>query len=201
MILAHGEIRPHIDPSCRIAPNAIISGDVNIGPNCSIGFGAVVTAESGPVRIGENVVIMDGAIIRGVRDQIMCIGDNVLIGPRSSLSGCLIGDEVFLATGTTIFNGAKIGARAEVRVNGVVHVGTHLAEDAMVPIGWIAVGQPAKIFAPCSHEEIWRIQKELNFPKKVFGVERPKAGTTIMPETMPKYAKSLRRRYPEDVEP
>jgi len=198
MILAHGDIKPCIDPSCRIAPNAVISGDVVIGPNCSIGFGAVLTAESGPIRLGRNVVVMDTAILRGVRNQIMSVGDNVLIGPRASLSGCTIGNNVFLATGSTIFNGAVIGARAEIRINGVVHIRTRLAEDETVPIGWIAVGDPAHIFPPDAHDEIWAIQRRLDFPKFVFGTGHPESGSTIMPQTMPKYSDALRRRHAKD---
>jgi carbonic anhydrase/acetyltransferase-like protein (isoleucine patch superfamily) len=59
--------RPSADPTTRLAPNATICGDVNIGPNTSIGFGVVITAESGPVWNGANCVIMDTAVIRGVR--------------------------------------------------------------------------------------------------------------------------------------
>ena len=81
MILEHKGALPTIDPDVRIAPNAVICGDVTIGPNCSIGFGAVITAESGPVRIGPNCVIMDTAVIRGVRNNPVEIRSNVLVGP------------------------------------------------------------------------------------------------------------------------
>jgi len=60
---------------------------------------------------------MDTAVLRGVRGNPLVIGSNVLIGPRAYLTGCEVEDEAFLATGTTIFNGAKIGRRAEVRIN------------------------------------------------------------------------------------
>ena len=55
MILEHCGTRPGIDPSARIAPNAVICGDVTIGPDSSVGFGAVITAESGKVTIGEKL--------------------------------------------------------------------------------------------------------------------------------------------------
>ena len=199
MLLEHDGATPTVDPTARIAPNATVCGDVTVGANTSIGFGAVLTAESGPVRIGANCVVMDTAVLRGVRKHPLVIGDKVLVGPRASLSGCTVGDEAFLATGATVFNGAAIGARAEVRVNGIVHVMTVLPPDAMVPLGWIAVGDPAEILPPGEHERIWAIQERLDFPRVVFGVERPPPGGSLMPEVMPRYARAL-GRHKEDSE-
>jgi carbonic anhydrase/acetyltransferase-like protein (isoleucine patch superfamily) len=193
MLLEHNGVAPKVDPSARIAPTAVLCGNVTVGANASIGFGAVLTAESGPVAIGANCIIMDTAVIRGVKRNPVRLGDNVLVGPRAYLTGCEIGDNVFLATGATVFNGARIGARAEVRVNGIVHLRTVLPEDAVVPLGWIAVGDPARILPPERHDEIWAVQEPLNFPKYVFGVERPPPGGTIMPDVMSRYAAALRR--------
>jgi carbonic anhydrase/acetyltransferase-like protein (isoleucine patch superfamily) len=193
MILEHDGAAPKIDPSARVAPTAVVCGDVTIGPGSSIGFGAVLTAESGPIAIGANCVIMDTAVLRGTRKYPVTVGENVLIGPRASLSGCAVEDNVFLATGATVFNGARIGARAEVRVNGIVHLKTVLAPDAIVPLGWIAVGDPAEILPPVQHERIWAIQEPLDFPKTVFGAERPPPGGSFMPEIMPRYARALQR--------
>jgi len=69
MQIKHRGVTPTIDPTARVAPNATICGDVTIGPNTSVGFGAVITAESGPVRIGANCIVMDTAVIRGVRSN------------------------------------------------------------------------------------------------------------------------------------
>ena len=198
MILEHGGTSPTIDPTARIAPNATLSGDVTIGANCSIGFGAVLTAESGPIRLGSNVVVMDTAVLRGVRGNPLIIGSNVLVGPRAYLTGCRVEDEVFLGTGVTVFNGALIGTRSEVRINAIVHLRTQLAPDTMVPLGWIAVGDPVSILPPEKHEEIWAAQKPLDFPGYVFGLERPKDGETIMPDAMPRYTRALAKRHKND---
>lgn len=200
MILEHNGKAPQIDPCARIAPNAVICGDVTIGANCSVGFGAVLSAESGPIVIGSNSVIMDTAVIRGVHRNPVFIGQNVLIGPRAYLTGCTIADDVFLATGCTVFNGAEIGERSEVRINAIVHLRTRLEAGSTVPLGWIAVGNPAHILPPEAHEEIWAIQKTLDFPKYVFGVERPAQDESIMPDVMPKYAEALRRWHKTDIE-
>jgi carbonic anhydrase/acetyltransferase-like protein (isoleucine patch superfamily) len=200
MIIEHGGKRPVIAASARIAPNAVLCGDVTIGENCSIGFGAVLTAESGPIVIGNNVVVMDTAVLRGIKNAPLTIGNNVLIGPRSYLTGCTVEDEVFIATGATVFNKAVLKKGAEVRVNAIIHIRTVLPENAVVPLGWVAVGDPAQILPPDKHDEIWVIQKTLDFPKTVFGVERPPEGETLMPSVMPRYARALARWHASDIE-
>jgi len=64
---------------------------------------------------------------------------------------------------------------AEVRVNAVVHANTRLAPGVLVPIGWIAVGDPAQLFSPERHDELWAVQRELDFPGTVFGMPREQA--------------------------
>ena len=89
--------------------------------------------------------------------------------------GCKIDDEVFIATGVSIFHGAHLGRGSEIRINAVVHIKSYIRPDTLVPIGWIAVGNPAKIFSPDQHEEILKIQQPLNFPLTVYGIDRPEA--------------------------
>lgn len=199
MIIEHRGKCPRIHESVYVAPNATLSGDVSIGENSCVLFGAVISAEGSPISIGSHCIIMENVVIRASTRHPTTIHNNILVGPRSYLTGCTIEDNAFLATGTTVFNGARIGARAEVRVNGVVHLKTVLFPDAVVPIGWIAVGDPAEILPLDAHERIWTIQKELNFPKEVFGMERPLEGKTIMPELMKRYTRAL-LKHNEDTE-
>jgi carbonic anhydrase/acetyltransferase-like protein (isoleucine patch superfamily) len=114
---------------------------VTIGANCSIGFGAVVTAESGPITIGEDCIVMDTAVLGGVQGNPLKIGKRVLVGPRAYLSGCEVEDNVFLATGETVFNGAIIGTRSEVRINGVVHLRTVLPPNTTVCVWRVAAAR------------------------------------------------------------
>jgi len=200
MILEHGGKRPVIATSARIAPNAVICGDVTIGENCSIGFGAVLTAESGAIALGDNVIVMDTAVLRGVKSAPLVIGNNVLIGPHATLTGCTVEDEVFIATGASVFNKAVLKTGSEVRINAIVHIRTVLAVGAVVPLGWVAVGDPAQILPPDRHDEIWAIQKTLDFPQTVFGVERPRDGQSLMPDVMPRYARALARWHASDIE-
>ncbi len=142
---------------------------------------------------------MENAVIRGTARHPMRLGDHVLVGPRAYLTGCTVEDSAFLATGATVFNGAHIGTRAEVRINGVVHLRTTLPADTIVPIGWIADGDPAEILPPENHSRVWAIQEALDFPGTVFGMERAPRGQTIMPELTRRYARALYRHRGDRV--
>ncbi|MBI3451791.1 MAG: gamma carbonic anhydrase family protein [Rhodospirillales bacterium] len=192
MRFRHRGKTPVVDPSAYVAPNAVLCGDVRIGPGCAIAFGAVLSAEDGSIELGRDCIVMENAVVKATQTAPVRVGNNVLIGPHAYLTGCTIENEVFLATGTTIFNHAVIGARAEVRINATVHLSSRLAPNAIVPVGWVAVGDPAEILSPDQHERIWEIQKPLNFPKVVFGLDRPPEGGTIMPEITRRYAMHLR---------
>jgi carbonic anhydrase/acetyltransferase-like protein (isoleucine patch superfamily) len=66
-----------------------------------------------------------------------------------------------------------IGLGAEIRINGVVHVNTRIPPEGLVPIGWVAVGDPAEVFPPHDHERIWAIQEPLDFPRTVSACRVP----------------------------
>ena len=192
MLLEHQGKRPRIHESAYVAPTATICGDVTIGENSRVLFGVVVTAEGGPIEIGAECIVMENAVIRGTPRHPTRLGNHILVGPRAYLTGCTVEDNVFLATGSTIFNGALIREGAEIRINGIVHLKTTLPKDALVPIGWVAVGDPAEILPPDEHERIWALQKPLDFPSTVFGVERGPA-ETMMPAITGRYARGLEK--------
>jgi gamma-carbonic anhydrase len=169
---SHRGSTPRVDPTAYVAPTAVLCGDVSIGPGARILFGAVVTGEDGTVAIGENSVVMENALVRGRAASPATIGANVLIGPQAHVNGADVGDGAFIATGAALFPGSRIGRSAEVRIHGVVHVNTVLASGAVVPIHWVAVGDPAQLFSPDRHDEIWAVQQELDFPGTVYGLPR-----------------------------
>jgi carbonic anhydrase/acetyltransferase-like protein (isoleucine patch superfamily) len=191
MLLEHLGKRPRIHETAYIAPTATVCGDVTVGPESRVLFGAVLVAEGGPVTIGRHCIVMEQAVVRGTARHPTGLGDHVLVGPHAHLTGCAVEESVFVATGASVFNGARLGARAEVRISGVVHVNTTLPPDATVPIGWIAVGDPAQILPPDQHERVWAIQRTLDFPRTVFGLERAPEGQSIMPELTRRYARAL----------
>lgn len=191
--------QPTVHPSAYVASNATLAGDVRVGPGVRILFGAVLTAEGSPVELGADCIVMENAVLRGTRPNPLRIGRQVLVGPGSYLVGCTVEDEVFLATGTRVFNGAHLGTRTEVRINGIVHLRTVLPPDSLVPIGWVAVGDPPRILPPEQHEEIWAVQRELDFPGYVFGLERPGPGNSLMPGIADRFGRSLARHADDEI--
>lgn len=175
MLIRHDGVAPQIDSSAWVAPNAVACGNVTVGPGCRIMHGAQLIAESGSISIGRQCIVMENAVLRSSARHPLTIGNNCLVGPNSHIVGCTVEDEVFIATGAAAFHSARLGRGSEVRINGVVHLKTHLAPGETVPIGWVAVGNPAQILPPSKHERIWEIQQPLNFPLTVYGFERSEA--------------------------
>ena len=135
--------------------------------------GARLIAESGAMTLGRCCIVMENAVVRATGGHDCTIGNHVLIGPNAHVVGSQIDDEAFLATGTAIFHGSRIGRNAVVRIHAVVHVNSVLAPGATVPIGWIACGDPAELFSPDQHDALWAVQQPLNFPLTVYGIDRP----------------------------
>jgi carbonic anhydrase/acetyltransferase-like protein (isoleucine patch superfamily) len=175
MLLEHMGHMPRVHPTAYVAPNAVLCGDVTVGPDCRVMFGAQLIAEAGTIEIGEQTIVLENAVLRSTREHPLSVGKHCLIGPQTHLIGCSVGDGVFVATGASIFHAARIGNGAEVRINAVVHLKTEVAAGATLPIGWVAVGSPARFLPPDQHEAIWALQAELNFPLTAYGLDRAEA--------------------------
>ena len=180
MILTHRGERPLIPRSAYVAPSAVLCGAVTLGERARVLHGAILTAEDGEIWIGEDVVIMENALLRGRSQHPVSVGNAVLIGPHVHLNGAKVEDEVFIATGASLFPGSVASRGSELRINSVLHVNSRLLPETIVPIGWIAAGDPAQLFSPDQHEELWQVQAELDFPGTVYGVPRDTPLRTIM---------------------
>ncbi|HEX5907335.1 MAG TPA: gamma carbonic anhydrase family protein [Propionibacteriaceae bacterium] len=180
MILTHRGERPVVPASAYVAPSAVLCGAATLGERVRVLHGAVLTAEDGEIWIGDDVVIMENALVRGRAHHPILIGSSVLIGPHAHLNGTTVEDEVFIATGASLFPGSVAGKGSELRINSVLHVNSRLTAETTIPIGWIAAGDPAQLFPPDQHEELWQVQAELDFPGTVYGMPRGTPMRTIM---------------------
>jgi gamma-carbonic anhydrase len=196
MLIEHEGKRPNVHESAYVAPTAVVCGDVTVGPDSRILFGAVLTAEGGRIEVGERCIVMENAVLRGRESHPVILGDHVLVGPHAHVNGAEIENDVFLATGASVFPGARIGHGSEVRIGAVVHVNSNLRPGATVPIGWIAVGEPADLFPPDAHEELWPVQRAMDFPRTVFGLERAEA---TMERISARYAERFGRHRDDRV--
>lgn len=105
-----------------LAESAAVIGDVTVGDDCSIWFGAVLRADVGAIRIGDRVNIQDNAVLHATYNQSECIiGNDVSIGHGANVHGAIIGDDVIIGMGAIIMD------------NTVVPPGTIIAAGAVVP--------------------------------------------------------------------
>jgi carbonic anhydrase/acetyltransferase-like protein (isoleucine patch superfamily) len=173
MRIRHLGKAPSVHPEAYVAPTAVLSGEVIVGAGSCIMHGAVLSAEGGPVEIGANCVIMENAVLRGTVPHPLLIGDSVLAGPHAQLTGCTLADEVFIAAGAMVLNGAHLGRAASVALGAVVHLGAIVAPHARIPAGWVAVGDPARACPPGQAEAIRTALAETgwSFLPLVFGID------------------------------
>jgi hypothetical protein len=142
---------------------------------------------------------MEQAVLRGTARHPLQVGDDVLIGPRAYLTGCTVEDEAFLATGSTVFNAARVGRGATVRINGTVHLRTTLPPGVKLPIGWVAIGDPVELLPPGEHERIIALLGQLDFSGTVFGLPYRPDGRLDMPQVTGRYTRALGRHQHDRV--
>jgi carbonic anhydrase/acetyltransferase-like protein (isoleucine patch superfamily) len=201
VFVTHRHARPQVDESAYVAPTSVLCGDVTVGAHSRVLFGAVITAEGGPVVIGANCIVMEQAIVRGVPRHPVRIGDNVMVGPHAHLTGCVIEGDARIATGAMLFNGAHLGAGAEVEFGAVVHVNTVVPAGVAVPMGWFAGGDPAELVPPSDWDRIQALMSPLDYPGTVFGVSQT-PGQSTMPDIARRYTRALAlHRYDEVFDP
>jgi gamma-carbonic anhydrase len=187
---------PRISASAYVAPTAVLVGPVQLADDAVVLDGAVITAESAPVSIGKQAIVMENAVVRGAGRHPTSIGSRTLIGPSAHVSGASIGDECMIATHASVFNGASLAAGVLVAVGAIVHVGTSLATGAVVPMQHIAVGDPVRIFppdqAPAAHALVDRIGfTRLAFDHDTTGLDLRECMSWLCTT----YARALRRTH------
>ena len=149
MIRGFAGIRPTIDPTAYIADNATIVGDVTVGANSSVWFGAVVRGDVFHVRIGAETSIQDNTVIHVTHDRYpTLVGDRVTCGHGVVLHGCTVRDLVILGMGAIVLDQAEIGEKCIVGAGALVTPGTK------IPSGHLVVGAPARVKRPLTEEEL-----------------------------------------------
>lgn len=139
MLYKLADLKPTINSTCFIAPNATLIGDVTLEENASIWFNVVIRADTDKVVIGKNSNIQDGSILHLDKGFPLTIGDNVTVGHKVMLHGCTIGDNTLIGMNAVVLNGAKIGHNCVVGANALV------TENMEVPNGHVVMGSPAKV--------------------------------------------------------
>ena len=145
-------IAPQIGKNCFIAENAAIIGDVVIGDDCSIWYGAVLRGDVNPIRVGNRVNIQDGAVLHTLhKKSVVEIGDNVSVGHNAIVHGASVGSNVLVGMGAILMDNAVIpdntiiAAGAVVLSNVKLEPGVYAGIPAkMVKEGTPEIGESAK---------------------------------------------------------
>jgi carbonic anhydrase/acetyltransferase-like protein (isoleucine patch superfamily) len=138
-IYALGDLVPDIDESAYVAPEAVVIGNVTIGPESTVWPYAVLRGDDAAIRIGARTSVQDGVVIHTGPDIDTVVGDECTIGHLAHLEGPVIEDRALIGAGAIVLRQAHIGAMALVGAGALVPGGME------VPARAIAVGVPAKI--------------------------------------------------------
>lgn len=145
-----------IDESAYVAEGVVVRGDVRIGPESSVWFGAVVRGDTERVRIGARSNVQDLAVVHCDPGYPCEIGDGVTIGHGAVVHGALVGDGALIGIRAVVLNGAKIGAGSLIGAGAVVTEGTE------IPPNVLAVGTPARVIRELTETDRERVQHAAN---------------------------------------
>jgi carbonic anhydrase/acetyltransferase-like protein (isoleucine patch superfamily) len=198
--IRHLGMTPCVHPEAYVAPTAVLSGQVSVGAGSCVLHGAVLAAEGGPVQIGAGCVIMENAVLRGTARHPLLVGDRVLVGPHARLTGAAVADEVFIAVGAMVLNGAHLGRAATIAAGAVVHLGAIVPPHARTPVGWVAVGDPARSYPPGEAEPIRAGLAEAGpaFLHYVLGLDDGGGHREQLQAALARYTAAMARRHRQD---
>lgn len=146
--LAFGGKRPRVHATAFVAPNAVLIGDVEVGPEASIWFGAVLRGDHAAhgVRIGAGTSVQDNCVVHVSARGPTVLGENVTVGHGATFESCEIRRGALIGMGSVILHGAVIGEAALVAALSVV------PETMQVPPRTLVAGAPARVRKQLSGE-------------------------------------------------
>lgn len=154
MIVEFKGIHPQVDPTAFVAENAMVIGDVDIGPGANIWFYSIVRGDTNFIRIGSKCNIQDACVLhvqKGLHPLIL--EDEVALGHRVVVHGCRIGRGSLIGIGAIVLNGARIGEEV------IVGAGSVVTSGSVIPSRTLAVGTPAKVVRPLTNDDLLMIRE------------------------------------------
>ena len=148
MLHPYKEHAPVCAPGARAAENATVLGDVSLGRDANIWFGAVVRGDMAPISVGDRSNIQDNAVAHVDDDHPLRIGENVTVGHGAILHGCTVEDGCLIGMGAILLNGCVIGRGS------LVAAGALVTQGKLIPPGSLVMGAPAKVVRALTEEEL-----------------------------------------------
>jgi carbonic anhydrase/acetyltransferase-like protein (isoleucine patch superfamily) len=146
-LLPHGDAFPEVADSAWVAPGAYVVGDVHLGEESSVWYGAVLRGDTEPIRIGARTNIQDGCVLHADPGYPALIGEDCVIGHKAIVHGCEIENGCLVGMGAIILNGARIGEGS------IVAAGALVPENKEFPAKSLIVGIPAKPVKEVTEEQ------------------------------------------------
>jgi carbonic anhydrase/acetyltransferase-like protein (isoleucine patch superfamily) len=153
MIFKFKSSGPEIPDSAFVAENATVIGDVVLGEESSVWFGAVIRGDENPIRIGKRSNVQDNVVLHISDTSRIDIGDDVTIGHCAVVHGCKIANNVLIGMNSTVLDGAEIGENCIIGANALVPPGKK------IPAGSMVMGVPAKFVRELTEDEILGIKE------------------------------------------
>lgn len=153
IIKSFKNLKPEVKPSCFIAENAVLIGDVRLGDQSSVWYGAVLRGDSDSIRIGERTNIQDNAVIHVDPGFPVAIGDDSIVGHLALVHGATIANNVLVGMHATVLNGAQVGAYSIIGANALV------TSNTIIPPRSLVLGSPAKVVKELTEKQIEAIQR------------------------------------------
>jgi carbonic anhydrase/acetyltransferase-like protein (isoleucine patch superfamily) len=152
-LFPHDGTSPQVAESAWVAPGACVFGDVHLGEESSVWYGAVLRGDTEPIRIGARTNVQDGCILHADPGYPAVVGEGGVVGHNAVVHGCEIGDDCLVGMGATILNGAKIGDGSIVAAGAVVPEGREFPPRSLI------VGIPANHIGDVTDEQAADIQR------------------------------------------
>jgi len=140
--------KPQIAEASFVASNATLIGDVRLGRDSSVFYGAVLRGDIETIRIGEGTNVQDGCIIHLADDLGATVGAYCTIGHAAIIHACTIGDLCLVGMQAVILDGAEIGDECLIGAGALVTSRTKIQPRSLV------LGSPAKVVRPLTEAEI-----------------------------------------------
>jgi len=131
--------RPALGDGAWVADTASVIGDVELGANASVWFGAVIRGDTEHITVGADTNIQDGSVLHADAGKPLVIGAGVTVGHQVMLHGCFVADGSLVGNGAVILNGARIGR------NCIVGAGSVVTENKEFPDNSLVIGAPARV--------------------------------------------------------
>ena len=147
-----GERTPQLKEGVWIADTATVIGDVRLGKNVNVWFGAILRGDNDPITIGDNTNVQDGSVLHTDDGVPLDIGANVTIGHKVMLHGCTVGEGSLIGINAVVLNRAVIGKNCLIGANSLIPEGKVIPERSLV------CGSPGRIIRELTDHEISRLK-------------------------------------------